>query len=77
MHPGHLQYRAYRSHGFRLAELIEVWEDDGAVVGFGFLHSDHSFCCQRLRAGVEPLGRFHRAQERIRNGATARMSCPR
>jgi GNAT superfamily N-acetyltransferase len=57
MHPGDLQYRAFRSHGFPLAELIEVWEDDGGIVGFGFLHSDHAYCCQvapdRRGSGLE------------------------
>ncbi len=57
MHPGDLQYRAFRAHGFPLAELIEVWEDGGAIVGFGFLHSDRGYCCQvtpdRRGSGLE------------------------
>src|SRR5262245_60129862 len=46
MHPGDLQYRAFRSHGFPLAELIEVWEQGPGIVGFGFLHSYRGYCCQ-------------------------------
>ncbi len=57
MHPGDLQYRAFRAHGFPLAELLEVWEDGGAIVGFGFLHSDRGYCWQvtpeRRGSGLE------------------------
>ena len=37
MHPGDLQYRAFRAHGFPLAELIEVWAQNVPFyAGHGF-----------------------------------------
>jgi mycothiol synthase len=49
MHPGDLRWRAFKAHGFPLSELIELWEDDGRIVGFGFLEAASEFSAQ-----VEP-----------------------
>lgn len=46
MHSGDLQWRAFGPHGFPLAEIIEVWEDGGAVVGFVLLESTSGFSAQ-------------------------------
>lgn len=46
MHPGDLEWRAFGPHGFPLSELIEIWEDGAAVVGFGFLESQPGFSWQ-------------------------------
>ncbi len=54
MHPGDLQWRAFGPHGFPLSEIIEVWEDGGAVVGFVMLESASGFSAQvtpELRGG--------------------------
>ena len=48
MHPGDLQWRAFGPHGFPLSELIEVWEEGGAVVGWGFLESQSGYSWQVL-----------------------------
>ena len=54
MHPGDLQWRAFGSHGFPLSEIIEVWEDGGAIAGFVLMESASLFSAQvapELRGG--------------------------
>lgn len=46
MHSGDLRWRAFKTHGYPLSELFEVWEDDGRIVGFGFLESESEFSAQ-------------------------------
>jgi ribosomal protein S18 acetylase RimI-like enzyme len=48
MHPGDLQWRAFGPHGFPLSELVEVWEDGGTIVGWGFLESQAGYSWQVL-----------------------------
>lgn len=48
LHAGDLQWRAFGPHGFPLSALIEVWEEDGALVGFALLESGSGFSAQVL-----------------------------
>ena len=60
MHPGDLRWRAFKAHGFPLSELIELWEDDGRVVGFGFLEAASEFSAQ-----VEPERRGSELEQEV------------
>jgi ribosomal protein S18 acetylase RimI-like enzyme len=48
MHPGDLQWRVFGPHGFPLSEIIELWEDNGAIVGFALLESQTTYSWQVL-----------------------------
>jgi hypothetical protein len=48
IHPGDLQWRAFGPHGFPLSEIIEIWELENDVVGFGMLESASGFTAQVL-----------------------------
>jgi GNAT superfamily N-acetyltransferase len=45
MHRGDLEWRAFGPHGYPLGDLIELWEDGGAVAGWALLSAD-GFDCQ-------------------------------